>query len=146
MREARTRAVGFRAAAVALFVLALAGGCGLFPDLTSLEGDGGLDATMDASLDASGDAIGDVGVIPDVSLPTCDGACGSPSAFTPVLFALDQKTSCPSGTTTLNGAADPSLGGACACDCKVTQPPSCLPMVFDHYLGDTPGGWPMSPG
>lgn len=118
-----------------LAMLLLAGGCGLFPDLSALEGDaGGTDATSDASFDA----IGDVGVIPDVSLPSCDGACGSPSGFTPVLFALDQKTSCPSGTTTLNGAADPSIGGACACDCKVTQPPTCLPMLLNHDLADTP--------
>lgn len=123
-------------------VLVLAGGCGLFPDLGSLEGDAGLDATNDGPADASFDAIGDVGVIPDVSLPSCDGACGAPYGFTPVLFALDQKTSCPTGTTTLNGAADPSLGAACACDCKVTQPPSCSPIVFKHDLGDTPGMCP----
>ncbi|HEY2368988.1 MAG TPA: hypothetical protein VGH87_21475, partial [Polyangiaceae bacterium] len=118
-----------------LAVLVFAGGCGLFPDLGLLEGDGGVDATSDAFADA----IGDVGVIPDVSLPSCDGACGAPYGFTPVLFALDQKTSCPSGTTTLNGAADPSLGAACACDCKITQPPSCLPMLCTHDLSDTPG-------
>ena len=120
-----------------LAFLLLAGGC-LFPDLGLLEGgDGGLDATTDAPADASVDVLGDIGEIPDVALPGCDGACGAPAGFTPVLFALDQKTSCPTGTTTLNGAADPSLGAACACDCKVTQPPSCLPMVFTHEIGDT---------
>lgn len=107
--------------------------------------DAALDATdaaantTDASGDAVVDALGDVGVIPDVAVPTCDGACGAPTGFAPVLFALDQSTGCPSGTTTLNGAADPSIGGACACDCTVTQPPSCLPAVLTHDIGDTAG-------
>lgn len=103
--------------------------------------DGGIDAA-DAPIgatDASHDALGDVGTIPDVAVPSCDGACGAPTGFAPVLFALNQSTSCPTGTTTLNGAADPSIGGACACDCTVTQPPSCLPATLTHSLGDTAG-------
>lgn len=104
--------------------------------------DAAIDTTnagIDASSDARADALGDVGMIPDVAIPSCDGACGAPTGFAPVLFALNQTTSCPSGTTTLNGAADPSIGGACACDCKVTQPPSCLPAVLTHDIGDTAG-------
>lgn len=108
----------------------VAAGC-FFPDLSDLDGndEGGLDATADA--------LGDIGTIPDVAVPSCDGACGAPAGFAPALFALDQKTTCPAGLTTLNGAADPSLGGACACNCNITKPPSCLPMVLTHDLGDT---------
>lgn len=98
-------------------------------------------ASIDAAdaADASAEALGDVGVIPDVTVPSCDGACGAPTGFVAVLFALNPTANCPTGTTTLNGAADPSIGGACACDCTVTQPPSCLPAVLTHSLGDTAG-------
>jgi hypothetical protein len=134
--------------------------CSLF-DLSSLTGassadggdarrapDGAIDATDagigagDAASDATDalwDGLGDVGVIPDVVVPSCDGACGAPAGFAAVLFALNQTTSCPTGTTALNGAADPSIGGACACDCTVTQPPSCLPATLTHSIGDTAG-------
>lgn len=101
--------------------------------------DGAMDAEAAIATDASGDALGDVGIIPDVVVPSCDGACGAPSGFAPVLFALNQNTNCPSGTTTLNGAADPSIGAACACHCTIVQPPSCLPAVLTHSIGDEPG-------
>ncbi|HEX8795156.1 MAG TPA: hypothetical protein VF765_29615 [Polyangiaceae bacterium] len=101
---------------------------------------GGAGDTGDTGKAAMTDAAaGDVGFIPDVSVPTCDGACGAPMGFAPILFALDPNTSCPPGTTTVNGPADPSIGGACACNCQIDQPPSCLPIVLTHDLGDTAG-------
>lgn len=85
-------------------------------------------------VDAASDASTDNG-LSDTSLPSCDGACGSPAGFSPVLFALNQSATCPSGMTTLNAAADPGTpgSGACStCDCTITEPPQCVPVTLTH--------------
>ncbi len=114
-----------------VLVLGAALGCGLFaasclvsiPDVVDGSADGG-----------SNDAV----PLPDVSA-SCDGACGAPAGFTPVLFALDQNTACPSSMTTLNTAADPSLGAACACGCALTGAPTCLPVSLQHDVDQSVG-------
>jgi hypothetical protein len=70
----------------------------------------------------------------DVAVPMCEGGCGAPVGFSPVLFALDRATSCPPSTTTLDLIADPTIGSACACDCTITEPPACA--RFTVYVDD----------
>lgn len=38
---------------------------------------------------------------------------------------------------TLDVAADPTVGDACACDCTVTQPPSCVTQTLNHNYDTT---------
>jgi hypothetical protein len=120
------------AAACALAVLAGAASCAIdIPDVV----EGGLDATAN---EAAPPEAGD-----EVVPPSCDaGACGAPDGFTPVLFALDQNTPCPQGTTSTDLVADPGATpkNACACDCNVTAQPSCVPYVLAHQLGYFDGG------
>jgi hypothetical protein len=101
--------------AVASLASALAGCAGLVACLTVSDVSSGA-TPADASADTSA---------------ACH-ACGAAPGFSPLLFALDRATSCPAGTLASDVLADPdsAAAAACACDCVVSNPPSCLPATL----------------
>ena len=108
-----------------------AGACAL--DIPDVIVEGGVDANKSDSSPPQ-----DVNV-PDVPIPQCDASC-APSGFTPVLFATDRSSACPSGMTTLDLAADPGAApaNACTCDCNITTQPHCLPATITHDVAQFP--------
>jgi len=116
-----------------LAAVGIAGACAL--DIPDVIVEGGVDATSDSPADVN---------VPDVPIPQCDGSC-APTGFTPVLFALDRSTACPSGMQTLDLAVDPGAAppSACTCDCTVTSQPECVPATVTHDIeqfGSLDGG------
>lgn len=124
------RARSFVALALAGAGLA-AGACAIdIPDVVGA--DGGADVVALDVVGTEGGPVFDAG-------PSCD-ACGAPAGFSPVLFALDRSTPCPSGTTDTDLVADPDGGvGACTCACNVTAQPSCFPATVQSFYSANGG-------
>jgi hypothetical protein len=100
--------------------LLAASGCSL-SESGLLTGDGGGNLGDGASADVVIES-GALACTSDAS--TCTSAL--PTGWTPIAFETSPTLGCPSNFTTSNVVTQPQAQpGACACDCKTTQAPSC---------------------
>jgi len=113
-----------RRTVITLAFASFAAGCGLVSGLDGLHvGD------LDGSVDAGSDVV----------LVQCDGGCGFslPPGFALVTFSTAITSSCPGGTTVVDGVSDPTVSqDACSCKCTMKTKATCTAANVELFMND----------